>query len=106
MSGTIDVVNFTPIPPNPLLVDYESSRESGDEQKCPSRDADAAVFDFGAKFGGDEMTQDETKPVEKKEFRFKNLTEQSDLDELSKKTFSANMDRKIDWAVGLFISWR
>ncbi len=68
------MVNFTPVPPNPLLMDYESSGESGDEQKCPSRDADAAVFDFGAKFGGDKMTQDETKLVEKKEFRFKKPT--------------------------------
>ncbi len=105
-SGTIDMVNFTPDPPNPLLVDYESSDESGAEQECPPRDADAAVFDFGANFGGDEMMQGEMKLVEKKEFRFKKLMEKSNLEELSKKTFSANTDRKIDWAVGLFKSWR
>ena len=32
--------------------------------------------------------------------------EESALEELSKKTFSANMDRKIDWAMGLFKLWR
>ena len=64
----IDVVNFTPDPPNVLLVDYESSADSEDDQDCPSRDADAAVFDLGANFGGDEVMRDEMKPVEKKEF--------------------------------------
>ena len=110
-SGSINVVNFTPDPPNPLLVDYESSDESSAEQECPSRDADGAVFDFGPNFGGDEtkpdeMKPDETKAVEKKEFWFKKPTEESALEELSKKTFSANTDRKIDWAVGLFKAWR
>ncbi len=109
-TGSIDVVNFTPDPPNVLLVDYGSSAESGDEQESPSRDAEAAVFDLGTNFGGDDATQDktksdETKAMEKREFRFKKPTEESALEELSRKTFSANTDRKIDWAVGLFKSW-
>ncbi len=105
-TGSIDVVNFTPDPPNILLVDYGSSAESGEEHEPPSSDAEAAVFDLGAKFGGVDATQDETESVEKKEFRFKKPTELSALDELLKKTFSVNTNRKIDWAVGLFKSWR
>ena len=101
------MVNFTPDPPNVLLVDYGSSAESSEEQEPPSRDAEAAVFDLGANFGGDDAMQDETKPAgEKKQFRFKKPTEESVLEELSRKTFSANTDQKIDWAVGLFKSWR
>ena len=64
------------------------------------------MFDFGVTFGEDDETKDEMKPAEKKEFRFKKPTEQSALDKLSKKTFSANTNRKIEWAVGLFKSWR
>ncbi len=100
------MVNFTPHPQNVLLVDYESSADFGDEQEPPSRDTDAAVFDLGAKIGGGEAMRDEMKPMEKKEFQFKKPTDQSALDELSKKTFSANTNRKINWAVGLFKSWR
>ncbi len=102
----IDVVNFMPDPPNAVLVDYASSENSGDEQDLPSSDADSAVFDLGAKIDNNDETPHETKPVEKKEFRFKKLTKESALEELSKKKFSANTDRKIDWAVGLFKSWR
>ncbi len=91
-TGSIDVVNFTPDPLNVLLVDYGSSAESGDEQEPPSSDAEAAVFDLGVKFGGDDAMQDETKPVEKKEFRFKKPMENNVLEELSRKTFSANTD--------------
>ncbi len=106
-----------PVPQNPLLVDYESSDDSGGDQDSPSSDADGAVFDFGPNFGGEEsepveMKPDKTKPdetkpdVEKKEFRFKKPTEESALEELSRKAFSANTDRKIDWVVGLFKAWR
>ncbi len=100
-----------------MLVDYESSDDSRGDQDSPSSDAEGAVFDFGPNFGGevsqpvepkpDETKRDEMKPdMEKKEFRFKKPTEENALEELSRKTFSANTDRKIDWAVGLFKAWR
>ncbi len=106
MSGTIDVVNFTPDPLKGVLVNYASSEESGDEQDVPPSDTDGAVFDLGAKIDDDDETPHETKPLEKKEFQFKKLTKESALEELSKKTFCASTDCKIDWAVGLFKAWR
>ncbi len=105
MSESIDVVNFTPDPPDIYLVEYGSSDDSDAEPDCPKSDTDGAVFDLCPNLGEDE-TKDGTGATEKKEFRFKKPTEQSALDELSKKTFSVNTNRKIDWAVGLFKSWR